>query len=342
MKQNLIWRLAIVLVTTMTFTTLTESAAQAQISSSLGRAVLRFFGKEGAEEAAEYLAKQAGKELVERVTKAAVAQGGEEAVEQVAKLVGKHGPEALDALGKSPAIMPVLKALDDIPEAQVKTAIRAIASAGGRELAETTSKFGSAALRSELKHPGIGAALVRELGEEGAELAGRLSGDQAITVGRYAKEIGKLPAQQRKGVVGLLGKEMNRTVSFMGRFAERNPGKVLFSVAATTVILAQSERILGGDELVFDAQGNPVLVSKPGLAGRTLEAGGKAAGHVSNQYLQPLFYAALAFGIAFAVIWGGLKLYHTHQREKLLTNQMVADEKSSSKQIESSEPDSKD
>ena len=52
---------------------------------------------------------------------------------------------------------------------------------------------------------------------------------------------------------------------------EKNPGKVLFTAAGTTLVLAESERFLGGDEIVFGKDGNPQVVSKPGLIGRMSE-----------------------------------------------------------------------
>ncbi len=177
--------------------------AQAQVSSSVARSIAKYFGKEGAGEATEYMAKKGGKQLVERVSRAAVAQGGDDAVEQVAKLVSKHGPEALTALDNAPSILPVISALSEIPESQAKAALaRLAAGAAGRELAESVTKYGAAALRSELQHPGVGLALVRSLGDEGADLASKLSSEQAIAIGRHVDDIAKLPPAQRAGLLG--------------------------------------------------------------------------------------------------------------------------------------------
>ena len=93
----------------------------------------------------------------------------------------------------------------------------------------------------------------------------------------------------------------------------------LFTVATTTLLLAESERILGGEEIVFDAEGNPILISKAGLAGRTLEAGGKVVAEVSNEYIRPLYLTVLAFVGTFGSLWMLLKLYHLNRRERLAT-----------------------
>ncbi|MCC9599594.1 hypothetical protein LOC67_03400 [Stieleria sp. JC731] len=287
--------------------------------AAVARAVMKYFGKEGAEEATEFLARSGGRELAERVGSTALREGGEEATEQVAQLVAKHGPDALKALDNSPQLTPLLSALRELPESQVKAALtRLSAGAAGKELAETVVKGGARALKSEIRHPGVGGMLTRTLGDDGAKLATDLSTDQAIAVARHADAIASLPAAQRAGVMRLLHNDAERMVKFFGRFAANNPGKTLFTAATTTIVLAESDRILGGDEIVFDADGNPIVVSKAGLIGRTVESGGKALGHVSANYLQPLFYASIAFVFSFAALFIFAKLYQSHQREKLI------------------------
>ncbi|KAA5544560.1 hypothetical protein FYK55_09585 [Roseiconus nitratireducens] len=291
--------------------------------TAIAKAIVKYFGKEGSEEASEYLAKRGGREIAERVSRQAVKQGGEEAAEQVSRLAAKYGPEALAALDNVPAVGPVLAALDELPESQVRAALaRLSAGSAGRELAETVGRHGVKALRSELAHPGIGGILVRALGDDGAELAGSLSTDQAVMVARHADDLAALPATQRNGVLAMLRNDTERVVAFMGRFAADNPGKTLFTVATTTVILAEPDRILGGDEVVFDADGNPIVVSKSGLAGRTLSAGGEAIAHVSMNYVRPLFIAAMVFIGTFFTLWMLLKFWHLHQREKLHTAEL--------------------
>ena len=296
------------------------------VASSVAKAILKYFGKEGSEEAAEFLSQKGSQELLERVTSKAAKEGGDEAMEQVAKLAGKHGPEALAALDNVPNLLPIMKVLDELPPGQINAAlVRLAAGKPGRELAEGIGKFGLAALRSELKHPGVGLSLVRNFGEEGAELAARLTTDQAVSVGRHADQIARLPTAQRNGIMALLRNDTERVIGFLGRFVQANPGKTLFTVATTTVILAEPERILGGDEIVFDAEGNPIVVQKAGLVGRTVEAGGVAAEHVSERYLRPVFLAIMAFLGTFAVLWMGIKLWHVNAREKQRTQQRAAE-----------------
>ena len=289
----------------------TVQAAPLPSGSAVAKAIFKFFGKEGAEEATEYLAKQGGREVAERVAASALREGGEEAAEQVSMLAAKYGPEALTALDNAPSLGPVLSALKELPESQTKAALaRMAAGSAGRELAETVSRFGAGALRSELKHPGVGGTLVRLLGDDGAELATKLTTEQAIAITRHADDLAKLPSPQRAGILSLLRNDTERMVGFLGRFAQANPGKTLFTVAATTIILAEPERILGGEEIVFDADGNPIVVTKPGIMGRTMESGGKVVANVSEQYIRPLYLSVLAFVGVFASLFMCTKLFH--------------------------------
>ena len=80
-----------------TFQIQTTHASVPAVAASVGKALLKYFGKQGGEEATEYLSRKGGKEIMERVVTTATRQGGDEAVEQVAKLTGKYGPDALAA-----------------------------------------------------------------------------------------------------------------------------------------------------------------------------------------------------------------------------------------------------
>ncbi len=283
------------------------------------KAVAKYFGKEGSQQATEFMTQKGGKELVRKVTASVAADGGDEAVEQLARLVSKHGPETLSALRGTTSPRAVMSAIEQLPEDQIASALARLASGtAGQELADATAMLGVKALSAELKHPGVGLVLVRSLSDDGAELATRLSTDQAITVARHADDIAKLPATQREGVLAMLRSDTESMVGFAGRFAEANPGKTLFTVATTGVILAQPERILGGDEIVYDADGNPIIMRKSGLVDRTIEttvdAGGAVLGEISDGYIRPLFLTALAFMATFAALLLGLKFWSVSKR----------------------------
>jgi hypothetical protein len=190
-----------------------------------------------------------------------------------------------------------MKVLEELPKDAVSPALRRLAAdAEGRSLAKLTTQYGAKALVAETRHPGIGGQLVRHLGEEGAELATKLDTNQAIVLARHTEDIAKLAPTQREGVIQLLHSDGKRLVAFLGRWMEENPGKTLFTAAATTVLLTNSDAILGGGTIV-DGPNGPEFVPRPGLAERMLQS-----------LLVPILKVLLPVVAVGAAIWILIKL----------------------------------
>jgi hypothetical protein len=276
--------------------------AVASAGSTLIKAISKQFAKEGGEDAATKISKEVGEELFERVA----TKAGSESIEKIGVLTAKHGPDVIRALDNSPLVKPVLAALDELPpEVAGKAVARLAAGPQGKELAETTARFGTTALRSEVRHPGIGGKFVKALGGDGGSLCDRLTTDQAISVGRHLDEIASLPTGLRQDLLKLIGSQSDRFVTFLGRFIEQNPTGVLFTAATTPIILDNSERILGGDEIVIGADGVPQVVSKQGIVG-------KAGGAIVNIFGKPVSYALYGIatiGLLFAGGFAAIKLW---------------------------------
>ncbi len=280
-----------------------QIAAARETGEVVLKSLSKFFGKSSTSELSQALADYGGEAAVRQLAQKAVVEGGELAVQQIAVAAGKFGPETIRALQNVDQIGPVLRSLNELPESTAKSALQRLAAANtGRELSQNIALYGTRALRSELTHPGIGTQLVRALGNDGIELAERLSRDQAITLSKHADDIAKLPVAEKNSVLKLLHQDAQAMVAFFGRFIERNPTKTLFATGTTAVVLAESDRILGGDEIVFDVNGIPHVVSKPGLSGRIVEAASKSVVNPLMSFLVPIF--ALA-----AVIWLSIKLW---------------------------------
>jgi len=233
-------------------------------------AIGRYFAKRGGREFTEELAELGGEAFVREVTERTIREGGEDALELLVRKAGAHGPDALRAADNAVSIPRLLKAVDDLPEDMAGPAFRRLsAGADGRILAEAVEQYGPKALRAELRHPGIGGRLVSRFGDDGVQLSSKVSTDQAITVSRHADDIAALPASQKQRVIDLLRDDTERMVTFMGRFIEKNPGKVLFTVAGTAVVLANADKVLGGEgEIVIGPDGEPVYVAQPGMIER--------------------------------------------------------------------------
>lgn len=233
-------------------------------------AIGRYFAKKGGRELTEELAELGGESFVRKVTDRTLGEGGESALELLVRKAGTYGPDALRAADNAVSIPRLLKAVDDLPADMAGPAIRRLsAGADGRILAEAVEQYGPRALRAELRHPGIGGRLVSRFGEDGVQLSSKISTDQAIAISRHADDIAALPASQKQRVVDLLHDDTERMITFMGRFIEKNPGKVLFTAAGTAVVLANADKVLGGEgEIVIGPDGEPVYVAQPGMIER--------------------------------------------------------------------------
>lgn len=299
-----------------------QTAVLREGAERLLNAVVKFFGKTGSREIGEELAEHGGEAFVRDLAQGLVREGGQEALEKVAELTGKYGPDVLRAVDNAPSPTTILRALDELPAEQVGPAIKRL-SAGpeGKVLAVLVERYGANALRTEIAHPGIGVRLVQNLGDDGIRLSLRLSREQAITVARHAEDIAKLPSEQKNKVLYLLYNDTKQMIDFMGRFIERNPGMTLFTVATTTIILANSERILGGDNIIYDKDGNPQLVSKPGLLDRILEK-------TTSYLLRPVINVLLLLTTMGSSVWIGIKLwfsYRLHRFKLMHAEQSVGD-----------------
>ena len=292
------------------------TSAPASPASMLGKALARYMSTKAASESAEKVTKELGEATVERVALRIVKDSGEEGLERVSQLVVKYGPDVIHAIDNTPAVSPLLKALDDVPADQVATAVaRLAAGQQGKELAETTLRYGAKSLRAEIAHPGVGGRFVRALGDDGASLCSRLSTDEAIALGRHMDGIAALPASQRQSLLDLINKDKDRFFAWLAAFMEKNPGKTIGSVTFLAVFLPNSERILGGDEILLDKDGNAQIVRKPGLAGQ-----------VGETLVKPLTQGLswLSRGVAIVVVaacaaYASIKLWGIWRRERRRT-----------------------
>lgn len=269
-------------------------------------------GKRGVREMAEALADVGGRELAERVARRLIREGGEEALERAGRLAAKHGPDLLQAIDNAPSAGAVLRLLDELPEQEARAAVRRLAGVGGPRLIRAYERLGVSVVRAEVRHPGVGARLVELLGDDGLRLAQRLDSADAVTVAQHVDDIAVLPPHLRDGVVGLLYRDTKKMVQWMGRFVQQNPGKTLFTVATTTVLLTNPDAVLGGGEIVYDAEGNPVAVHKPSLLERIFDT-------LTQPLLGPindlLRFVAVLLGL-FAAAWLSIKIWFIYRVER--------------------------
>lgn len=288
-------------------TLITSSVAHASVGGSIVSAIGRYLAKESGETITEQtirkMTKQLGEETIERTAQKVVHEGGERSLKEVGELVAKNGPNVVRALDNAPNALPVLKLLAELPADEVASAsARLAAGTSGRELATLSTEFGVTVLKAEVKHPGIGVSYARALGKDGAELSLQLPRAQAEQIAKHVNDISKLPAEQQKQLLAMISSNADIFSSFVGRFVEKNPGKVLFTAAGATMVLTNAERILGGDEVAMDAEGNPQLITKPGLVDRLGDKVQETAAEPIRQTTNTLNWLLLLFAFIVLVI----------------------------------------
>lgn len=279
-----------------------QQVAVASPASALLKALGRYVPGKALKEGGELLGREVGEEVVDRVATRVVREGGEESLEQVTKLVAVHGPEVVRAIDNAPDAMPVLKALNGLPAEDVAAAAtRLAAGKTGRELAEITVQRGTAALSAEVAHPGVGARIVRVWGDDGADLAGRLSRDEAITLGQHVDDLATVTPTQRKQLLAVIKEHHDRFFQWLGGFIADNPGSSIGSATFLAVFLPNAERILGGDEVVIGPDGEPRVVRKSGLLGapteKVAEATSEGIGWITKAIAVAAFVSILGIAL---------------------------------------------
>ncbi len=318
-------RRVMILVLTLVATAIASPTAHASVGGEIIKAIGRYLAKETGQEATEQAVKQmteqVGEELIERTAQKVVREGGEKSLVEVGELVAKHGPDVVRALDNAPDALPLLKLLNELPADEIgKAASRLAAGSTGKELATLGTKVGVVALRAEAKHPGVGVRFAKALGSDGAELSLKLTNDQAVQIGRHVDDIAQLPATQQSQLMSMISSNTDRFATFVGRFVEKNPGKVLFTAASTPIILANSAAIFGDGEVVFDPDGN-VLRDANGDPVRhhtgLIPDAAQGAGEAIKAPVQTTLYWVGGIFVVLLSLFGVSKVWKHNQKDRL-------------------------
>jgi hypothetical protein len=243
-----------------------QGGAVARAAAEVGESILR----RGGTEAAEELAKIGGQKAVQELMEQAAKEGGEALMKQTAKLAEKHGVLALKAMQGAPGV--VVRAVDGIPAELAEQGLRAIV----REpvvMQKMAKEFGSAALETAARHPGLAAKISSGMGKEGLEMASKLTTEQATMLARRAGEIAVLPAAERASVMQLMKRSPAKVLAWM----ETHPKILLAGSATAAVVLARKElfgegetpgffeRVSGSVYETFKTPVNVVIASITGI-----------------------------------------------------------------------------
>jgi hypothetical protein len=252
-----------------------QGGAALRAAEELGEVILR----RGGTEAAEELAKIGGQKAVQELMEQAAKEGGEVLMKQTAQLAEKHGVLALNAMRGAPGA--VVRAVDGMPAELAEQGLRAIV----REPAAMQGmvrEFGSSALETAAKHPGLAGKISSGMGKEGLDIARNVTTREATILARHADDIAKLPAAERASVMNLIKQSPGKVLAWI----ERHPKILIAGSATTAVVLARKEIFGEGDTPGF-------LERVGGSLYRTFEA--------------PISVAVAAL-TCIVILWGGLKM----------------------------------
>lgn len=214
-----------------------QGGAAVRLAAELTESVARRAAGQTAESTARELAEFGGTRAIREVLEQAEREGGEVLMKQVAVQTEKHGLLTLQALKGASA--PVIRALDGVPADLAENSLRALVRepVAMRELA---TQFGSTALETAAKHPGLAVPIGSRLGAEGLDTARRLTLDQATVLTRYSDDLAKLPAAERSQFLTMIRESPAKALAWM----EKHP-KLLIAGGATTAVIAARKEIFG-------------------------------------------------------------------------------------------------
>lgn len=270
--------------------------AQVGVAGELVEQATEQIFKSAAKQGAEELADMGGRAAVREILQQSSREGGEQLVRRVTQYGVEDGPIALRAIKPAPAKM--VEALDGLSPGLRNGALRAI----DREPAVMTQlvkQYGSGALETAVRHPGVGERLVENLGDQGIALGRKLTTDQSIVAARHAQEIADLAPAERSGIVSKILRSPNAVLDYL----EAHP-KVLRTAAGVAVVMAIKDDILGDKgKSILRPDGTVVTTPPhPGLIERMVPQAVRA-----TAFPVTILVLVAAFGVAgwFAIhLWG--------------------------------------
>lgn len=237
-------------------------AAPAALLKKAASEVVELLLKKGGPKGAQELARLGGEKAVRELVEQAFKFGGETAVRRVLHYTSTHGAAALRALQPNPGR--ILQALDQLPTGQIGRALGVINN-NPAAMSQLITQHGAAALQLSMRHAGVGMEIAQRLGQQGIQTALRLSTPQAIQLHRLTPQLARVAPAQRAEILEMITKAPARVLTFL----EKHP-RLLLTTAGVSVMIAYRDAIMGGNELVFDADGNPQITSSPGFLERAL------------------------------------------------------------------------
>jgi hypothetical protein len=272
-------------------------AQEAEVAVTIGRQIIKTLGKDAVEFGGETTARQTAKRLLVEAAETGGATGSRVARTQIERVLatGKEGLVFdLKALsGKS------LSLLDNVTDETLPAAVSALARPGvgmGIESLETTA-LQQAALAGEVRMPGVGLKIVQHYGDDGAQLVGKLTEDQAnsMVAALRPNAIKALSATERSKLLNALASRPDARVFNL----EKTTGPLVV-VASGVVIWHAIDVGLAPDELLTERPDGTVVREKISVGSRAAQA----IPIVAREIEVPLKWTGVTLAIGVSMVTG--------------------------------------
>jgi hypothetical protein len=286
------------------------SAQEAEIATTIAKEIVQTLGKDATEFGGESMAEQTAKRLLSEAAESGAKGGGRIARVQVKRILasGKE-PLIFDLKSISGKSLPLLEDVSDeaLPEV-VGTLARPGIDKGIQSLGSVALR--KAALSGETRLPGAGLKLVQHYGEDGVQLASKLTEDQANSViaALRPNAVNSLPAAERSRLLNALVSRPDARV-----FNLEGVTGPLVVVAGGVVVWHGIDVAFSPDERVTERPDGTVVREKTSVGSRAVGMMPAAVRELST----PLKWTGVTFAVGATlcvvlIIWR----YQTRQRLK--------------------------
>ncbi len=213
----------------------------ASVARSLAEQVMERTAAAGGRGAVAQLERQGGRAAVEAVLTQAQREGGEALARRAAALVEEAGPSALIVL-RSAAPAATLDALEGLGGATLRQGVAALERQPS--ILSLPGGLARRAVAAEVAHPGVGATVVEQLGDDGARAIQGVAEADAAGLARWSRDASGLPAGERRRLLEAFERKPGVVVDYL----DRHPGVLVAGTVTAGAAVVEIAAIVAGTE----------------------------------------------------------------------------------------------
>ena len=255
MNRYILKVISILLVVFAVLSWQSSNASTLSVAQKAAQEIFELVSKKLGYEGTEEITQKIGREGLENLLEKAAKEGGEETVEKIVQYGGSCGESALRAIRKSPVA--ITRCLDDIGTNQIKNAIYTL-NRNPDLFTNIVEKYGSKALKTEMRHPGVGGKLVSVFGDDAIKMGSNLTTDQMIRFARHSDDVVKLSKKQSSALLQMLRETPEKVLDAL----ESHP-RVLKALTVLGIAVPVGCRLTEGTKEIHKPDGTEIRTSGP-------------------------------------------------------------------------------